>query len=98
MGKITVGGNVDIEEDNARTDFVFKRYYGTSPVGLSAKDITVGGHVNIRINSENYGKETTSYNFYGVRGIRSAGRLYIGGNVTMRGRDPEHPWGIYVFL
>lgn len=32
----------------------------------------------------------------GAMGIQSAGRLDIGGNVTIRGRDPEHPWGIYV--
>ncbi|WP_370811909.1 autotransporter outer membrane beta-barrel domain-containing protein [Dialister invisus] len=97
LGKITVGGNVDIEEDNARTNFVFKRYYTTPVVGLEARDITVGGNVNICINSENHGAETTDYGFYGAMGIQSAGRLYIGGNVTMRGRDPERPWGIYVF-
>ncbi|WP_288877321.1 hypothetical protein, partial [uncultured Dialister sp.] len=97
LGKITVGGNVDIEEDNARTNFVFKRYYTTPVVGLEARDITVGGNVNICINSENHGAETTDYGFYGAMGIQSAGRLDIGGNVTMRGRDPERPWGIYVF-
>ena len=95
FGKITVGGNVDIEE-NARIDFLLKRYYGTSTVGLRARDITVGGNVNICINNENYGKWTTDYGFSGAMGIQSAGRLDIGGNVTIRGRDPEHPWGIYV--
>ncbi|WP_370823131.1 autotransporter outer membrane beta-barrel domain-containing protein [Dialister invisus] len=96
-GKITIGKNVDIEEDNARTNFVFKRHkYYYLPAGLCAKDIIIGGNVNIRFYSEDYGEWHVYPNFYKVRGIQSAGRLDIGGNVTMRGRDPERPWGIYI--
>ncbi len=96
-GKITIGKNVDIEEDNARTNFAFKRHkYHYLPAGLCAKDIIIGGNVNIRFYSEDYGEWHVYPNFYKVRGIQSAGRLDIGGNVTMRGRDPERPWGIYI--
>lgn len=90
-GKIVIGGNADIQESNSRN---LRRRY--KPVGLEARDISVGGNVNIKLNSESYDSVPDWDSYDRAIGIECRGKFQIGGNIVMRNQDADHPWGIYV--
>ncbi|WP_454958725.1 hypothetical protein, partial [Dialister invisus] len=96
VGKITINGDVDIKEDNSRKNALFVKWYRSPPMGLSAKDITVNGNVNISINSENYDSWGYQSSFDKAKGIVDSGKLYIGGDLTIRGVSEDKPWGVFI--
>lgn len=63
---------------------------------MQARDISVGGNVNIKLNSESYDAVPDWDSFDSARGIECRGKFQIGGNIVMRNQDADHPWGIYV--